>query len=111
MTIRNFRESIEDAIKASWFAMSRHHWRSIKEEVRSWVESNWSRWEEEKPKWLDESMKAKIPVEWIPTKEARIEEKERRKSVGKQSVIQIMMGIVVAIFFDDLWIAANIGNK
>eukprot|EP00520_Triparma_pacifica_P016453 CAMPEP_0118649382 /NCGR_PEP_ID=MMETSP0785-20121206/9673_1 /TAXON_ID=91992 /ORGANISM="Bolidomonas pacifica, Strain CCMP 1866" /LENGTH=157 /DNA_ID=CAMNT_0006541665 /DNA_START=15 /DNA_END=485 /DNA_ORIENTATION=- len=93
LTIRNFRERSEDSTKASYtFQMSKHHWNSIEEEVRSWVESNWSKWKEEKPKWLDENMKAKIPVEWIQTKKARSEEKERRKSVGKQSVAKIMMG-------------------
>eukprot|EP00520_Triparma_pacifica_P007799 CAMPEP_0118643542 /NCGR_PEP_ID=MMETSP0785-20121206/6448_1 /TAXON_ID=91992 /ORGANISM="Bolidomonas pacifica, Strain CCMP 1866" /LENGTH=255 /DNA_ID=CAMNT_0006535215 /DNA_START=52 /DNA_END=815 /DNA_ORIENTATION=- len=91
--IKRFRESNDEEIKA-WaiFESSKHWWKSIEEEVRHWVESNWSRWEEENPKWLDESMKARIPVEWIPTKEARIEEKERKKSVRKQSVVQIMIG-------------------
>ena len=74
LTIRNFKESNEDSTKASYtFPVSMHHWMSIEEEVRGWVEANWSRWEEEKPKWLDENMKAKIPVEWIPTEDARCE--------------------------------------
>merc|ERR1711871_1842482 len=74
LTIRRFQHGHSDAIKEdaalnnSW-----HHWESIEEEVRGWVESNWRRWEEEKPKWLDENMKARIPVEWIPTREARNE--------------------------------------
>ena len=34
-------------------------------------------------------MKARIPVEWIPTKEARSEEMERRQIVRKQSIVQI----------------------
>ena len=93
LTIRNFRKSSEDVTKASSsFVVSKHHWCSIKEEVRSWVESNWSRWEEEKPKWLDENMKATIPVEWIPTKEAKSDEMEIRQSVRKQSIAQITMG-------------------
>ena len=90
LTMRNFRDSIDDAKKAKVMSKrSRHHWSSIEEEVRSWVESNWSRWEEEKPKWVDENMKAKIPVEWIRTKEARSEETLRRKCVKKQSVVQL----------------------
>merc|ERR1711871_996910 len=89
LTIRNFKENSEDSTKASFtFQMSRHHWSSIEEEVRSWVESNWSRWEEGKPKWLDKNMKTKIPVELIPTKKARKAEKERRSIVEKESELK-----------------------
>eukprot|EP00520_Triparma_pacifica_P005491 CAMPEP_0118638096 /NCGR_PEP_ID=MMETSP0785-20121206/3499_1 /TAXON_ID=91992 /ORGANISM="Bolidomonas pacifica, Strain CCMP 1866" /LENGTH=80 /DNA_ID=CAMNT_0006529317 /DNA_START=367 /DNA_END=606 /DNA_ORIENTATION=+ len=64
--------------------MSKHHWNSIEDEVRSWVESNWSRWEEEMPEWLDDNLQARIPVEWIPSKEARKAEKERRSIMEKE---------------------------
>jgi len=75
LTIRSFTDSIEDVTKAhNSIKKSKHLWMSLEEEVRSWVESNWSRWEDEKPKWLDENMKAKIPVKWIPTKEAQSKE-------------------------------------
>ena len=60
---------------------SRHLWVSIEGEVQDWVDTNWSRWQEEKPKWLNEAVMARIPVEYIPTFEAREEEKGRRTSV------------------------------
>merc|ERR1711871_392174 len=77
LTIKVFRESNDDAIKSGFtFKLSKHHWKSIEEEVRGWVGANWSKWEEEKPKWLDENMRARIPIDYIPNAEAR--EKERR---------------------------------
>ena len=82
LTVKNFREGKDDLTKATYtFQMSRHHWKSIEEEVRAWVVANWERWEEEKPKWLDEGMRNRIPVEYIPTVAARSEEKGRRASV------------------------------
>ena len=65
--IKRFRESNEDKIKA-WavFESTKHWWKSIEEEVRGWVEANWSKWEEERPKWFDENVRARIPVEYIP---------------------------------------------
>ena len=50
-------------------------------EVKAWVEANWERWEEEKPSWLSDAWKARIPVEFIPTKEGRRKESVRRDSV------------------------------
>ena len=61
---------------------SRHHWVSIEEKVKKWVGENWARWEEEKPEWFTDAMKAKVPVEFIPTRgEARTRESMRRASV------------------------------
>ena len=85
LTIKNFREG-KDEKKAKYsFKYSKHHWTSIEEEVRAWVEANWERWEEEKPKWLDEGMRARIPVEYIPTVAARSKEKGRRASVDAEA--------------------------
>jgi hypothetical protein len=81
LTVKNFRGG-NDKTKAKYsFKYSKHHWISIEEEVRAWVGTNWERWEEEKPKWLDEGMKARIPVEYIPTAAGRSKERGRRASV------------------------------
>jgi hypothetical protein len=86
LTVEGFKKFSEDATKASFsLIISKHHWTSIKKEVRAWVEVNWERWEEEKPKWLDEGMRARIPVEYIPTVEARSREKGRRASVDAEA--------------------------
>ncbi len=80
LTVSKFVDSKDDGLKATAaFCNSRYHWKSIEGEVREWVEKNWDRWEEEKPKWLDEDMKARIPVEFIPTAMERNREIERRR--------------------------------
>jgi hypothetical protein len=67
LTVQRFRDSADDASKADTiFNNSKHHWKSIEEEVRAWVEANWVRWEDEKPKWFDNGMRARVPVEYIP---------------------------------------------
>jgi hypothetical protein len=82
LTIKNFREGA-DGVKALFtFQRSKHHWKAIEEEVKAWVESNWDRWEEEKPDWFDEAMRARVPVEYIPgAGDARRRESVRRASV------------------------------
>jgi hypothetical protein len=80
LTVKNFREATNDENKALFsLQRSRHHWSTIEEEVRSWVESSWERWEEDKPKWFNETMKSRVPVEFIPTAGGRRRESERRK--------------------------------
>ena len=79
LTIERFRDST-DANKAdAIFNNSRHHWESIEGEVETWVAANWNLWEEEKPKWFDEAIRAKIPIEFIPTKKSRKLETKRRE--------------------------------
>ena len=65
---------------------SRHHWVSIEDKVKKWVGENWARWEEEKPEWFTDAMKAKVPEEFIPTAgEARLRESVRRASVDAEA--------------------------
>jgi hypothetical protein len=85
-TVRLFKEAIiEDSKAEAILNNSRHHWKSIEEEVKSWVEANWKRWDEENPKWLSDAWKARIPVEFIPTKEGRRKESVRRASVDAEA--------------------------
>ena len=83
LTVKNFRNGKEDATLAAYtFQMSKHHWKSIEEEVRAWVVANWERWEDEKPDWFDDAMRARVPVEFIPGEgDARRRESVRRASV------------------------------
>ena len=54
--------------------------------MKAWVEKNWDRWEEEKPDWLDDAMRAKVPVEYIPESgDARRRESVRRTSVDAEA--------------------------
>jgi hypothetical protein len=86
LTVKNFREGSE-AVKAKYtFKYSKHHWKAIEEEVKAWVEANWERWEEEKPEWFDNGMRARVPVEYIPgAGDARRRESARRASVDAET--------------------------
>jgi len=85
LTTRRFKQATNDETRAdAIFQNSRHHWESIKEDVREWVESNWSRWDEEKPKWLNKVMRAKIPLDLIPTAAERGKEKRRRETFAAE---------------------------
>jgi hypothetical protein len=86
LTVKNFREG-SDAVKAKYtFKYSKHHWKANEEEVKAWVEANWDRWEEEKPKWFDDPMRARVPVEYIPgAGDARRRESVRRASVDAEA--------------------------
>jgi hypothetical protein len=88
LTVKNFREG-SDAVKAKYtFQYSKRHWKSIEVEVRAWVEANWVRWEEEKPDWFDDAMRARVPVEYIPgAGDARRKESVRRASVDAEAEI------------------------
>jgi hypothetical protein len=84
LTVQNFKEG-NDAVKAKYtFKYSKHHWISIEEEVKDWVKANWTKWEEEKPDWFDDNMKKRIPIEYIPTGEAKRRESVRRASVDAE---------------------------
>ena len=85
-------DSDKDSIKALVFIKNRQHWRSIEDKVEKWVHENWERWMEEKPEWLNDNMKARIPSDMIPNiKDRRVVEElqsERRRSslLGRISV-------------------------
>jgi hypothetical protein len=86
LTMKGFREGKDDRVKAAHMAMSKHHWKSIEEEVRAWVVANWERWEDEKPDWFDDAMRAKLPFEYIPADgDARRRESVRRASVDAEA--------------------------
>jgi hypothetical protein len=83
-----FHNSISDAAKADTvFNTSRHVWRSFEEEVRTWVEENWERWEDDNPKWLNVIIRQRIPIEFIPNAAARKRESIRRDSVKRKSIL------------------------
>jgi hypothetical protein len=85
LTVKNFQEG-SDAVKAKYtFKYSKHHWEANEEEVKAWVEANWVRWEEEKPEWFDDAMRARVPVEYIPGAASRRKESARRASVDAEA--------------------------
>jgi hypothetical protein len=42
------------------FKYNKMLWWSIREQVRTYVADNWSRWEEEKPAWFNDKWRAKL---------------------------------------------------
>jgi hypothetical protein len=85
-TVRLFKEAtIEDSKAEAILNNSRHHWKSIEEEVKSWVEVNWERWEKDNPSWLSNAWRARIPIEFIPSKEGKRRESVRRASVDAEA--------------------------
>jgi len=64
-------------------------------DIKLWVHENWRRWEQEEPKWFDENLRARIPVEWIPVAKDRVRESERRRSIRKRSIIYAIAGNVM----------------
>jgi hypothetical protein len=86
LTVKKFKEGNESVKADATFGTSKHHWKSIKAEVRDWVEANWEIWEEENPKWFDNAMRARVPVEYIPgAGDARRRESVRRASVDAEA--------------------------
>jgi len=112
LTIKNFRLG-DDAIKASFiFAMSRHHWQSIEEEVRCWIEANWTKWQDEKPKWLDEAMRARIPLDLIPSTAERAKEKLRRGNTVGEGAARSSYQVVPIGVNAEIWgVEAEQGNS
>jgi hypothetical protein len=87
LTMNGFIEGKDDWKKGyAVFTNSKKHWRSIEDEVKNWVKDNWDRWEEEKPDWFDQAMRARVPIEYIPgVGDARKRESVRRASVDAES--------------------------
>ena len=82
----------ERTTKALLFDVTRHYWVGIEDDMKRWAQENWRRWEEEKPEWFTDNVKARIPVEWIPTAESRKRESERRLSMRRPSLLESMAG-------------------
>jgi hypothetical protein len=81
-----FLKGKSDATQIKVFESSRHHWVSIEEEIKKWVELNWAKWEEEKPEWFTDVNKALVPVDFIPADgDARRRESVRRASVDAEA--------------------------
>jgi hypothetical protein len=86
MSMAYFLEGENDAMKIVVFGSSRHHWVASEGEIKKWVELNWAKWEEEKPEWFTDVMKAKVPVKFIPGDgDARRRESVRRASVDAEA--------------------------
>ena len=72
--------------------------KAIGEDVKVWVGKRWESWMKERPEWLTDALKAKIPIEYIPIKEDTVEEEKRRESIRvSQRRRASLGGIIVPI--------------
>ena len=94
-----FRDGKTDETRAQIFEKNIKHWKKdIGEEVGVWVGERWDTWIEERPEWLTDAIKAKIPIEYIPIKEDKVEEEKRRESIrASQRRRSSLGGIIVPI--------------
>ena len=81
-----FKNSENEASKSNILGYTKHYWVGIEDELKQWVQENWRRWQEEKPEWLDDVTRSRIPVEWIPIAVDRKKESARR-SMRKPSLL------------------------
>eukprot|EP00520_Triparma_pacifica_P016743 CAMPEP_0118648730 /NCGR_PEP_ID=MMETSP0785-20121206/9316_1 /TAXON_ID=91992 /ORGANISM="Bolidomonas pacifica, Strain CCMP 1866" /LENGTH=151 /DNA_ID=CAMNT_0006540951 /DNA_START=199 /DNA_END=651 /DNA_ORIENTATION=- len=82
-----FKNGKDDATRAVIFNVTRHYWVGIENDMKRWVQQNWKKWEKKKPEWFTDNLKARIPVEWIPTAESRKRESERRLNIRRPSLL------------------------
>ena len=81
-TQSHFKDGKADAVKADIFNNNVKQWKKdIGEDVKAWVGERWDTWMEERPEWLTDALKAKIPIEYIPVQEDKVEEEKRRESI------------------------------
>ena len=65
------------------------HWKGIEDEVRDFTLANWERWEEEKPEWWTQKLKARVPDRFMPVQSVVAlggVGRERRGSAGLTEV-------------------------
>ena len=99
MTQSFFKDGDSDAVKSNVLQTNIKHWKKdIGEDVKAWVHENWDTWMEERPEWLTDAVKAKIPIEYIPIEEDKVEEEKRRGSIRvSQRRRSSLGGIIVPI--------------
>ena len=89
LTMSGFKNAESDSIRAYFaFTNSRHHWVEIEDEVKAWVEANWARWQEEKPKWLDANIRSNIPENFIPEGYGKIKPPKRSRILKSSSSLK-----------------------
>jgi hypothetical protein len=74
-----FLDGTSDEVRMKILKIEQRKWKKIRPEVKEWVLGNWWRWKDEKPAWFTESLIAKIPDDFIPREEDRVELREMRR--------------------------------
>jgi hypothetical protein len=83
-----------DSIRIHIFLFSERKWRSIRDRVKQWVCSFYAVWEQVRPTWFNESLKASIPDDFLPSQVlVQLNAQApggRRKSVAEMGVVRRM---------------------
>ena len=66
--IDNFQELESDAMKFETFGYHRSLYENIEDELKTWLEANWERWEEEKEDWFNAAAISTVPEDYLPKK-------------------------------------------
>ncbi|GMI18937.1 hypothetical protein TeGR_g730 [Tetraparma gracilis] len=91
---RKFTDGDTDERKATIFKTNVVLWKEdIGEEVETWVKERWWAWVEEKPFWFTESLKERIPIDWVP-------EEGRDDFVGGKAKMKRRSGLRRSSFSD-----------
>lgn len=91
LTRRMFLEG-DDVMKSEVFGCNTSQWKPIRDKVETWVQDNWSRWEEEKPEFFTDLWKAGVPLGMLPKKKVEESSGEngdfaKKKKSRKESII------------------------
>ena len=91
-----YRRATTDEIRFDIFGHHSSYYASIREELRSWLSTNWTRWTvDEEPAWFTPRILASIPEDLLP-KSATQETKElRRQSIETQRKKSIVEGLPI----------------
>ncbi len=78
-----FRTSVTDQGKVDIFSKHSVYYEGIWEECELWVKENWEAWNEERPAWFTERVKASVPKEMIPKSEEDDEEEVKVTDINE----------------------------
>lgn len=83
-----------DSMRIHIFLFGERKWRSIRDRVKQWVCTFYAVWEQVRPAWFNESLKASIPDDFLPSQVlVQLNAQApggRRKSVAEMGVVRRM---------------------
>ena len=97
-SLKYFQDGETDDVKFKVFNHHRSFYESIEEELKTWLEENWERWEEEKEDWFNAVAISTVPSDLLPKKALSdmggvagrkasiVKMKDEKGKVGRESV-------------------------
>ena len=67
-TAINYHSLTEDGPKFTTFDRHRSYFKVLEPELKTWLEENWERWEDEKPEWFTPVAITTVPADLLPKK-------------------------------------------